>query len=93
MESLVAEDEVQSDKAGQTSLEGSEVCRESQVGSQVLFWALPSHRTAMLEKKRHRVEAGRHKLSYKVPVLASCASCLVGGNQASPSRTAEMPGG
>jgi len=40
VESLVAEDEVQSDK----------------VGSQVLFWALPSHRTAMLQKKRQKFE-------------------------------------
>eukprot|EP00438_Fugacium_kawagutii_P033716 Skav206883 [mRNA] locus=scaffold6202:18690:57196:- [translate_table: standard] len=45
VESLVADDEVQSDK----------------VGSQLLFWALPSQRTATLQNKRQKLEAHETK--------------------------------
>lgn len=78
MESLVADDEVQSDKArlyvirksndqsiylprfGQTFVFSQSVLAlggRRQVGSQLLFWALPSQRTATLQNKRQKLEA------------------------------------
>ncbi|CAL1154947.1 unnamed protein product [Cladocopium goreaui] len=53
VESLVADDEVQSDK----------------VGSQLLFWALPSQRTATLQNKRQKLEAETKHLQAELQKL------------------------
>ncbi|CAJ1429945.1 unnamed protein product [Effrenium voratum] len=53
VESLVADDEVQSDK----------------VGSQILFWALPSQRTATLQNKRQKLQAETNQLQSELQKL------------------------
>eukprot|EP00439_Symbiodinium_sp_Y106_P062153 s3079_g9.t1 len=66
VESLVAEDEVQSDK----------------VGSQVLFWALPSHRTAMLQKKRQKFEVEIKQLQAELQKCQADGRACCDGPQA-----------
>jgi len=60
VESLVADDEVQSDK----------------VGSQLLFWALPSQRTATLQNKRQKLEAETKQLQAELQKLQAELSQL-----------------